>query len=64
VDTVNRFRILAKLNRGDFNGSINEFNKAIAINPDNPVAYYNRGVAKINFKDFKERSELLASLHF
>ena len=29
-------------------GAIQDFNKAIELNPNNAVAYYNRGLAKIH----------------
>ncbi len=36
-----------KLDSGDFQGAIKDFNKAIGINPKYAKAYYGRGVAKL-----------------
>ena len=38
--------------KGDHNGAISDFTKAIKINPEYPEAYYNRGVAKRKLKDY------------
>ena len=38
---------------GDYNGSLNEFNKAIELEPDSSLGYYYRGISKENSSDFK-----------
>ena len=38
---------------GDLQGAIADFNKAIEIDPQFAIAYYNRGVAKSNLKDYQ-----------
>jgi Flp pilus assembly protein TadD len=35
----------------DFQGAIEDFNKAISINPNYGYAYMNRGIAKENIRD-------------
>ncbi len=37
----------AKADLEDYKGAIQDYNKAIELNPDLAEAYYNRGVAKI-----------------
>ena len=41
-----RKRGTRKAKRGDHEGAIVDFNRALAINPDDPEAYHNRGVSK------------------
>ena len=36
----------AKVNLGDYRGAIQDYSKAIELNPNNANAYYNRGNAK------------------
>lgn len=43
----------AKYNLGDHYGAIQDYNKAIEINPDVAEAYLNRGSAKYNLGDKK-----------
>ena len=38
---------------GDTQGAIADYNKAIAINPQNANSYNNRGIAKSNLKDYQ-----------
>ena len=42
---------LDKGKSGDMYGAISDFNKAIEINPQYDLGYYNRGKAKNNLKD-------------
>src|SRR5450432_3459529 len=37
---------------GDYAGAITSFNKSIELNPKNPDAYLNRGIAKSYLKDY------------
>ena len=46
-------RGLAKGNLGDYRGAIEDYNKAIKINPKFSKAYYGRGVAKGNLGDYR-----------
>ena len=41
------------LSQGDFDGSINDFSKAINLNPDNEMAYHNRGCTYIEKRDYE-----------
>jgi tetratricopeptide (TPR) repeat protein len=41
----------AKYNLKDYYGTIEDYSKAIEINPDYVKAYSNRGVAKYNLRD-------------
>jgi len=43
---------VAKWSNEDFNGSIKDFTKAIALNPNYADAYWGRGIAKFNLQDF------------
>ena len=43
---------LEKSQSGDYRGAVIEFNKVIAIDPDNASAYQYRGVAKAKCGDF------------
>ena len=42
---------------GDFKGAIDDFNKAIAINPKYAIAYYNRGIAQQELGENKAACE-------
>ena len=49
----------------DYKGAIGLYDKAIALNPNNGLSYYNRGIAKLNLSDktgacpdFKKASQL------
>tara|TARA_B110000902_G_scaffold263498_1_gene342669 strand:- start:24 stop:1598 length:1575 start_codon:yes stop_codon:yes gene_type:complete len=44
---------ISKHNSKDFYGAISDFTKAIELNPDNDVLYYNRGVSKSWLLDHK-----------
>jgi Flp pilus assembly protein TadD len=35
----------------DFRGSLQDYNKAIELNPDDHTSYYNRGFAKLELGD-------------
>lgn len=50
VDAYN-FRGIEKYKIKDFYGAINDFNKSIALNPNDAVTYYNRGLAKSDLKN-------------
>ena len=41
-----------KLNLEDYYGAIEDYSKAIELDPDDADAYYNRGVAKKKLKDY------------
>jgi lipoprotein NlpI len=41
----------------DYNGAITDFTKAIEIDPNNALAYNNRGIAKYYNKDLKGACE-------
>jgi len=41
----------AKVNLGDYRGAIQDYSKAIELNPNDAEAYYNRGNAKVNLGD-------------
>ncbi len=43
----------AKHNLGDYRGAIQDYNKAIQLNPDYANAYYNRGIAKARLGDYR-----------
>ena len=43
----------AKSMNGDIQGGLSDFNKALALNPEYYVAYYNRGVTRNMLKDYK-----------
>ena len=43
----------AKINLEDYRGAIDDLNKAIELNPKNASAFYYRGLAKDNLKDYK-----------
>jgi tetratricopeptide (TPR) repeat protein len=45
------YRGVAKLKLSDNQGAILDFDRAIAINPQDALAYYNRGVAKFELGD-------------
>ena len=45
-------RGFAKSNRGDFVGAINDYNKAIELDPKYTEAYYVRGNARNSIKDY------------
>jgi tetratricopeptide (TPR) repeat protein len=51
-DAAYNNRGLAKKNSKDFSGAIQDFNKAIQINPNSINAYYNLGNAHLLLKDF------------
>jgi lipoprotein NlpI len=42
----------AKRAKGDFNGAITDYSKAIELKPDDYDAYNNRGIAKLDKRDF------------
>ena len=46
-------RGLAKQNRGDLEGAIDDFSEAIRIDPDKTLPYYNRGLAKAELGDLE-----------
>jgi tetratricopeptide (TPR) repeat protein len=46
-------RGLAKYSILDYTGAINDYNKAIEINPEYAQAIYYRGIAKYELKDYK-----------
>jgi len=48
---------VGKLASGDYQGAINDFNKAIEINPKDADAYYNRGFAKAKLGDYRKAIE-------
>jgi len=37
----------------DYKGALQDYNKAIELNPNYALAYYNRGVAKDKLKDYR-----------
>ncbi|MCL5992296.1 MAG: tetratricopeptide repeat protein, partial [Bacteroidetes bacterium] len=43
----------AKINSGDYRGAIQDYNKALELNPNSDDAYNNRGVAKNELGDFR-----------
>ncbi|HRT68111.1 MAG TPA: tetratricopeptide repeat protein, partial [Bacteroidota bacterium] len=43
---------IAKYNEGDFNGALEQFSKAIEIDPEYADAYNNRGLVKDNIGDY------------
>ena len=43
----------AKKRLKDYTGAIADYNKAIQLNPDFYLTYYNRGVAKFFLKDYR-----------
>jgi tetratricopeptide (TPR) repeat protein len=46
-------RGVARQNKGDMEGALSDFNRAISLNPKNKTAYYRRGVALQMKKDWK-----------
>jgi len=44
-------RCVAKMELKVYEGSLNDSNKAIKLEPSHPLAYFNRGKAKMNLKD-------------
>ena len=38
---------------GNYQGAIDDWSRAIAINPKNALAYYNRGLAKYDLQDYQ-----------
>ena len=46
-------RRVTKGREGDFSGALDDYSKAIEINPKNAKAYYNRGYAKKELPDLK-----------
>ena len=42
-----------KFKLNDNYGAISDYNKSIELNPNSAIAHSNRGLAKINIKDFK-----------
>jgi len=42
-----------KANLKDYGGAIQDYNKAIELNPEDANSYYNRGVAKYNLEDLE-----------
>ena len=58
-------RGLIKAKLGKYTGSISDFNKAIELDPEDPIPFYNRGLSLLNieqykssFKDFDRAIEL------
>ena len=49
----NNIAYFIKLEQKDYKGAIQMFDKAIALNPDFPYAYSNRGFAKLQLGDMK-----------
>ena len=47
------YSAFAKLDLGDSRGAIQDYNKAIELNPDFAEAYYNRGIAKSDLGDYR-----------
>jgi len=43
---------VAKYEKGDINGAIDDYNKALDITPNFPEAYYNRGVCRHHEEDY------------
>ncbi len=43
----------AKRNFGDYNGAIESYEKAVALNPNHMYAYMNMGRVKKDIKDYK-----------
>ena len=41
-----------KFEKGDYNGAISDYTKAIEINPNYVDAYFNRGISKAELKDY------------
>ena len=46
------YRAYEKGDKGDHNGAISDYTKAIEINPNNANTYYNRGISKNVLKDY------------
>lgn len=42
-----------KFYRSDFDGAMSDFNEAIRLDPENSVAYFNRGNIYMSLKDYK-----------
>lgn len=57
IDTLNayKYKELGKVKsvKGDKRGAIKDYTKAILLNPDYDIAYYNRANAKMSIKDYK-----------
>jgi tetratricopeptide (TPR) repeat protein len=51
-EALNNMGIVKQKNRKDYKGAIEDFTKAIKVNPKNPKSYYNRGKAKKEAKDY------------
>ena len=49
---VYSYRAHAKVNRGQYQEAIQDYNEAISLIPDDAGAYYNRGTAKLNSEDY------------
>ena len=45
---------MGELNLGDNYGAITDYSKSIEIHPNNPVAFYNRGVIKFDLEKYYE----------
>jgi len=50
-------RGIAKYNLEDYKGAIEDYTRAIKLNPNRAGTYYNRGIAKYNLGDYKEAIE-------
>jgi tetratricopeptide (TPR) repeat protein len=46
-------RGIAKYNLEDYKGAIEDYTRAIKLNPNRAGTYYNRGIAKYNLEDYK-----------
>ena len=44
-------RAISKMNLKDYNGAIADYTKAIELNPNYALAYYNRGISKKDLED-------------
>ncbi len=45
--------VLLNITLKDYKGAIEDYTKAIDINPDHSNAYNNRGLSKYNLKDYR-----------